>query len=75
MTNEQSKPKLMNRNGAAEYLGIKPPTLAGWASRGTPEGYPELPFFKVGKVVRYRISDLDAFIEAGMTCVGSGNSA
>ena len=50
--------KLLTRPEAAEYLGIKPQTLAVWA---TTKRY-GLPLVKVGRLVKYRKEDLDAFI-------------
>jgi excisionase family DNA binding protein len=50
---------LYSRNEAARYLGLKPHTLVVWAV----EGKHDLPFSKIGRSVRYRKSDLDAFIE------------
>jgi len=44
---------------AAEYLGMKPQTLEAWRCRG---GGPK--FAKLGRAVRYRQSDLDAWIES-----------
>ncbi|WP_349573294.1 helix-turn-helix domain-containing protein [Azotobacter salinestris] len=43
---------------AAAVLGVKPSTLAVWRSTGR---YP-LPFVKVGRMVRYRVSDLAEFM-------------
>jgi excisionase family DNA binding protein len=45
-------------NEAAAYLGVKPTTLQIWRSTNR---YP-LPYIKVGRLVRYRLSDLDAFL-------------
>lgn len=50
--------RLLNRKQAAEFLRIKPRTLATWASTGRYS----LPFVKVGRSVRYRIEDLEAFM-------------
>jgi excisionase family DNA binding protein len=50
---------LLSRKEAAQYLGVSASTLANWASTRTFV----IPFFRVGKAVRYRKSDLDAFIE------------
>jgi excisionase family DNA binding protein len=47
------------RQEAAAFLDLKPQTLAVWASTGRYG----LPFYKCGRKVRYRQSDLDAFIE------------
>lgn len=49
---------LMSRADAANYLGIKAATLATWACT---KRYP-LPLIKVGRCVKYRKADLDAFI-------------
>ncbi len=49
---------LLTRRQAAEYLGITPRTLAVWACV---KRYP-LPYVKVGRLVKYRRADLDAFI-------------
>jgi hypothetical protein len=66
MTNEINKPKntspLIDRGGAAEILGIRPQTLACWASNGRYR----LPFVKIGRRVMYRLADLQAFIESNL---------
>ncbi len=51
--------KMLNRNQAAEYLGVSPGTLAVWASTGRYQ----LPFVKIGRKVFYRVVDLESFIE------------
>jgi hypothetical protein len=51
--------RLVNREKAAEFLGVRPQTLAVWASS---RRY-ALPVVKVGRRAMYRLSDLDAFIE------------
>lgn len=45
---------------AAEYLGLKPHTLAVWRTTGRYS----LPYVRIGGLVRYRQSALDAFIAA-----------
>jgi excisionase family DNA binding protein len=50
---------MLTRREAAEYLGIRPQTLASWACNGRYG----LRFIKIGKCVRYKIADLDAFVE------------
>jgi excisionase family DNA binding protein len=50
---------LLTRDEAAEFLGIKPQTLAVWA---TTHRY-HLPYIRVGTRVRYRRSDLEAFLD------------
>lgn len=43
---------------AADALGVKPTTLAVWRSTGRYN----LPYLKVGRLVKYRISDLAEFL-------------
>jgi len=54
---------------AAEYLGIAKQTLAVWRSKGRYG----LRFTKVGRRVRYRKADLDAFLE-GRTVTNTGEA-
>lgn len=51
--------KLLTREEAAMYLGLKPQTLAIWHSQGR-NG---LRLIKVGRAVRYRLSDLERWLE------------
>lgn len=51
----------MTRTEAAEYLGLAVSTLEVW---GSTKRY-DLPYIKLGRSVRYRLSDLEAFIERG----------
>lgn len=44
---------------AAEILGVSPGTLGVWRCTGRYR----LPFFKVGRRVRYRVSDLEAWLK------------
>ena len=44
---------------AADYLGVREQTLAVWRSTGRYG----LAFIKVGRLIKYRQSDLDAFLE------------
>jgi excisionase family DNA binding protein len=55
----QSSP-LLSRVQAAEYLGLRPGTLAIWAM-SSKHG---LRVIKVGKLAKYRKSDLDAWLES-----------
>lgn len=48
-----------SRSEAASYLGISISTLARWAMLRTGPT-----FYKVGNQARYRIADLDAFVES-----------
>lgn len=49
---------------AAEYLGVQPQTLAIWRSSGRYE----LPFVKVGRCIRYRLADLEKFLDRRTVC-------
>ncbi len=51
--------EMMKPTEAAEYVAVKEQTLAVWRSTGRYD----LPFVRVGRCVRYRRSDLDAFLE------------
>ena len=51
--------ELLTRKEAADYLGVAEQTLAVWKSTGR---YP-LPVVKVGRLARYKKSDLDEFIK------------
>jgi excisionase family DNA binding protein len=53
-------PKLLTRVEAAAYLGVRPQTLATWASLGRYG----LPVIKVGRCVRYRMADLERWLAA-----------
>ena len=49
---------LLSAADAAAYLGVRPQTLAVWRSYGRYD----LPFVKVGRLVKYRLSDLNIFL-------------
>lgn len=50
--------KLLNSQEASQYLGVTRDTLAVWR---TTRRY-ELPYIKVGRLVKYRLSDLDNWL-------------
>lgn len=52
--------ELLDEKQAAEHLTVSPGTLSVWRSTGRYN----LPFVKVGRMVRYRLSDLDAWLAA-----------
>lgn len=52
--------EVMETAEAAEYLGIKPQTLASWRCTGRHS----LPFVRLGRRIKYRKSDLDAYLAA-----------
>ena len=51
---------LFNNDQAAAYLGVTPRTLEVWRAV---KRY-HIPYIKVGRLVKYRKSDLDAFLES-----------
>jgi excisionase family DNA binding protein len=55
--------ELLTRKQAAEYLGVNEGTLAVWACTGRYH----LRMVKIGRLVKYRLSDLVAFIETNLT--------
>ena len=58
---------LLTRAEAAKYLGLKAQTLAKWAMEGK-----HLPVVKVGdRAVRYRLTDLEAYLRRQTTPAAS----
>jgi excisionase family DNA binding protein len=51
---------LLTDREATQYLGLSEGTLAVWRCNGRYQ----IPFLKVGAKVRYRRSDLDAWLES-----------
>ncbi|MDF9874808.1 helix-turn-helix transcriptional regulator [Cellulosimicrobium cellulans] len=51
--------RLMTELEAGEYLGVPSRTLRNWRYLGTGPA-----FVKVGRAVRYRMTDLEAYVEA-----------
>ncbi|MBA3858317.1 MAG: DNA-binding protein [Cyanobacteria bacterium PR.3.49] len=49
---------LLTRREAAVYLGVSEQTLAIWKCTGRYN----LPYIKIGRLVKYKLTDLDAFI-------------
>ncbi len=55
----------LTRAECAEVLGLRPQTLAKWAKDGR-----NLRMSKRGHLVRYRLSDVERFLEDGFVAVG-----
>ena len=51
---------LLDSNHGAEILGVKPDTLSYWRCTGRYR----LRYVKVGRLVKYRSSDVEAFIKS-----------
>ena len=58
-TTFQASKELLDDNAAAQVLDVKTGTLSVWRSTGRYE----LPFLKIGRKVRYRHSDLLAWLD------------
>ena len=56
--NHDEPEQLMNPTQAAELLGVKEGTLAVWRSTGRYQ----IPYIKVGRKVKYWLSDLNNFL-------------
>lgn len=54
------KDEILGNTDAAEYIGVTPRTLEVWRCT---KRY-QIPFIKVGRLVKYRKSALDAFLES-----------
>lgn len=51
---------LLNEDEAAQILTVEPQTLAVWRSTGRYN----LPFIRMGRLIRYRRADLEAWLES-----------
>ena len=70
MSTAIATPALLTREQAAAYLGLAPQTLAVWAITGRYS----LPTIKVGRCVRYRQSDLDAWLASRTVAPSAGDA-
>ena len=52
---------ILGTKAAAEFLGVQEQTLAAWRCN---RRY-ALPFIRVGRLVKYRMSDLEQFLQRG----------
>ncbi|MGI9274174.1 MAG: helix-turn-helix domain-containing protein [Endozoicomonas sp.] len=59
MTNLHQDQDLLNTTETARYLGLNPRTLQGWRA----QGYLDLPWVRFRRRVRYRWSDIQAFVD------------
>ena len=57
---EKTTDNYIGLEAAAEYLGIKPLTLRVWAKK-----YKDLPAHKIGKLWKFKISELDEWVKSG----------
>ena len=59
--------ELLTAEETGRLLGVKPQSLAIWRM-----GKQNLPFVKVGRLVRYRRSDIEAFLTSQTVAVKEG---
>jgi len=62
LNSQFNQDSLLTRKQAAEFLGVKESTLAHWKCVGRYN----LQSVKIGRLVKYRVSDLEKFIEKGV---------
>jgi excisionase family DNA binding protein len=60
-TETNTAPRLVTVNDAARYLAVSVSTLYGWVYQR------RIPFVKVGRALRFEMSDLDNFVERNRT--------
>ena len=70
MSTTLSRGDLLNPYEASQVLGVKEQTLAVWRTTGRHN----LPFIRVGRSIKYRRSDLDAWLES-RTMTHTGQAA
>lgn len=63
----QHERDLLDEKAAADFLDLKPGTLSVWRSTGRYS----IPFVKIGHLVRYRRSALEAWLESRTRPSGS----
>ena len=60
-------PELVSTSKAADILGIKEATLTNYRWRNDTR----LPWVKMGKTIRYKLSDIEDYIERNTVCGGN----
>ena len=60
MASSKSEDKYISINEAAEYIGIKTVTLRSWIKKKD-----DIPAHKVGKLWKFKRSELDTWIASG----------
>ncbi len=57
---ERNSENYIGLEEAAEYLGVKPVTLRKWL-----KSKPDLPRYQIGKLWKFKKSELDAWVQSG----------
>ena len=53
--------KWVNLEDVADYLSVSKDTIRAWIKKGT------VPYHKVGRMYKFKISEVDAWIESGQS--------
>ena len=61
---ENINDKWINLDEAAAYLGVKPVTVRDWIRKDK-----GMPAHKVGKLWKFKISELDAWVKSGKSAM------
>jgi len=64
MPNEKNADNYINLEDAAVYLGISAVTLRGWLKK-----YKDLPAHKIGKLWKFKRSELDRWVQSGKSAL------
>lgn len=64
MMNERKDDNYIGIDEAAEYLGIKPVTLRKWLKQK-----PDLPRHQIGKLWKFKRSELDVWVNSGKSAM------
>ena len=62
---ENINDKWINLDEAAAYLGVKPVTVRDWIRKDK-----GMPAHKIGKLWKFKISELDAWVKSGKSAMG-----
>lgn len=57
--------KWINIDEAAAYLGVKPVTMRDWIRKDK-----GVPAHKIGKLWKFKVSELDAWVKSGKSAMG-----
>ncbi len=61
---EETAEKWVGIEEAAEFLGIKPSTLREWLKKEK-----DIPAHKIGKLWKFKCSELDAWVKSGKSAL------
>ena len=56
----RKKREFLSNDDAAAYIGVQPQTMSVWRSTGRYG----IPYYKVGRLPKYDLADLDAWLES-----------